>query len=56
MSERFFSTLSLCMRAKKLAFGFDTVKEAVKAGSVSLLLTAGDLSGRTAGRPVPPAG
>lgn len=47
MSEHFFSTLSLCMRAKKLAFGFDTVKEAVKAGSVSLLLTASDLSEKT---------
>jgi len=47
MSERFYSTLSLCMRAKKLSFGFDTVKEAVKAGSVFLLLTASDLSEKT---------
>jgi ribosomal protein L7Ae-like RNA K-turn-binding protein len=35
------------MRAKKLTFGFDTVKEAVKAGSVYLLLTASDLSDKT---------
>lgn len=47
MSERFYSTLSLCMRAKKLTFGFDTVKEAVKGGNVSLLLTASDLSEKT---------
>lgn len=47
MSERFYSTLSLCMRAKKLTFGFDTVKETVKAGTVFLLLTASDLSEKT---------
>ncbi len=48
MSDRFCSTLSLCMRAKKLAFGFDTVGEAVKSGQVFLLLTAADLSEKTA--------
>ena len=40
--NRFLSTLSLCMRARRLAFGFETVKAAVKAGKVSLLLTASD--------------
>ena len=40
MSDRFYSTLSLCMRAGKLTFGIDTVTEAVKDGKVFLLLTA----------------
>ena len=46
--NRFLSTLSLCMRARRLAFGFETVKAAVKAGKVSLLLTASDLSEKSA--------
>ena len=47
MNDRFYSTLSLCMRAGKLAFGIDTVKETVKSGKVSLLLTAADSSEKT---------
>lgn len=47
MGERFYSTLGLCMRAGRLAFGFDTVREAVRAGKVSLLMTASDLSEKT---------
>ena len=47
MGERFYSTLGLCMRAGRLSFGFDTVKEAVKAGKVCLLMTASDLSEKT---------
>ena len=46
--NRFLSTLSLCMRARPLAFGYETVKAAVKAGKVSLLLTASDLSEKSA--------
>lgn len=42
--NRFSSTLSLCMRARRLAFGFETVRAAVKNGKVTLLLTASDLS------------
>lgn len=47
MSDRFYATLSLSMRAKKLLYGFDTVKEGVLDGRVSLLLTASDLSAKT---------
>lgn len=47
MSNRFYATLSLSMRAKKLLYGFDTVKEGVQNGSVKLLLTASDLSAKT---------
>ena len=47
MSNRFYATLSLSMRAKKLLYGFDTVKEGVQNGSVRLLLTASDLSAKT---------
>ncbi len=47
MSDRFYATLSLSMRAKKLLYGFDTVKEGVQNGSVRLLLTASDLSQKT---------
>lgn len=45
--NRFDSTLSLCMRAKRLTYGFDTVKAAVECGEVFLLLTASDLSSKT---------
>ncbi len=47
MSERFYATLSLCMRAGKLTFGMDTVAETVKAGKACLLLTASDSSDKT---------
>ena len=47
MNDRFYATLSLSMRAKKLLYGFDTVKEGVQNGSVKLLLTASDLSAKT---------
>ncbi len=47
MNDRFYATLSLSMRAKKLLYGFDTVKEGVQNGSVKLLLTASDLSLKT---------
>lgn len=47
MSDRFYATLSLSMRAKKLLYGFDTVKDGVQNGSVKLLLTASDLSQKT---------
>ena len=43
--DRFYSTLSLTMRARKLIYGFDTVKENV--GEIHLLLTASDLSPKT---------
>ena len=45
--NRFDSTLSLCMRAKRLAYGFDTVKAAAERGEVFLLLTADGLSPKT---------
>ena len=45
--NRFDSTLSLCMRAKRLAYGFDTVKAAAERGEVFLLLTARELSPKT---------
>ena len=45
--NRFDSTLSLCMRAKRLSYGFDTVKGLVLKGQVFLLLTASDLSPKT---------
>jgi ribosomal protein L7Ae-like RNA K-turn-binding protein len=45
--NRFDSTLSLCMRAKRLTYGFDTVKAAAGRGEVFLLLTAADLSPKT---------
>lgn len=48
MNPRFLSTLGLCMRAGKLNFGFETVKAAVMNGSVYLLMTASDLSPKTA--------
>ncbi len=44
--DRFYSTLSLSMRARKLVYGFDTVKENIK--SIHLLLLASDLSQKTA--------
>lgn len=47
MNDQFAATLSLSMRARKLNFGFDTVKKAVQAGEISLLLTASDLSPKT---------
>ena len=47
MSDRFYSTLSLCRRAGKLTFGIHTVTEAVKDGKVFLLLTACDSSEKT---------
>ena len=43
----FDSTLSLCMRARRLVYGFETVKAAVLEGRVALLLTAADLSPKT---------
>ena len=43
--DRFYSTLSLTMRARKLIYGFDTVKENI--GEIYLLLTASDLSPKT---------
>lgn len=48
MNDKFYSTLSLSMRAKKLVYGFDTVNENAKAKNVFLLLTASDLSPKTA--------
>lgn len=48
MNPRFLSTLGLCMRAGKLNFGFETVKSAVTEGTVHLLMTASDLSPKTA--------
>ena len=48
MNPRFLSTLGLCMRAGKLNFGFETVKSAVLGGTVHLLMTASDLSPKTA--------
>ena len=45
--SQFDSTLSMCMRARRLAYGYDTVKAAAAAGQVSLLLTAADLSPKT---------
>lgn len=48
MNARFLSILGLCMRAGKLNFGFETVKTAVQNGTVHLLLTASDLSPKTA--------
>ena len=47
MNERFASTLALCMRAKKLTFGLDTVRYAVQRSEVYLLLTASDLSAKS---------
>jgi len=44
--DRFYSTLSLSMRARKLLYGFDTVKENLK--DIHLLLLASDLSQKTA--------
>ncbi len=43
--DRFYSTLSLSMRARKLIYGFDTVKENI--ANIYLLLTASDLSEKT---------
>ena len=48
MNPRFLSTLGLCMRAGRLNFGFDTVKAAVQEGNVRLMMTACDLSPKTA--------
>ena len=47
MNSHFLSTLGLAMRAGKLTFGFDTVKAAVQAGQVFLLMTGEDLSPKT---------
>ncbi|MGI5894355.1 MAG: L7Ae/L30e/S12e/Gadd45 family ribosomal protein [Candidatus Merdivicinus sp.] len=43
----FDSTLSLCMRARRLTFGLDTVRNTAARGEVFLLLTASDLSPKT---------
>ena len=45
--EPFDSTLSLCMRAKRLTYGFETVKAAAEHKEVFLLLAAADLSQKT---------
>ncbi len=45
--NRFDSTLSLCMRAKRLTYGFETVKAAAEHKEVFLLLAAADLSQKT---------
>lgn len=47
MNDRFYATLSLSMRAKKLLFGFDTVKEGILSDRICLLFTASDLSPKT---------
>ncbi len=43
----FDSTLSLCMRARRLVYGFETVKHSVQSGAAVLLLTASDVSAKT---------
>ena len=45
--NRLVSTLSLCRRAGKLVYGFETVKRAVQQGQAALLLTAAGLSAKT---------
>lgn len=47
MDPRFLSTLGLCMRAGRLAFGLDTVRAAAREGRARLVLTAADLSPKT---------
>lgn len=47
MNDRFTATLALCMRAKKLTFGFETVKQSVQSRQAFLLLTALDISPKT---------
>lgn len=47
MDNKFAATLGLCMRAKKLTFGFDTVKQSVLFDEVFLLMAASDLSPKT---------
>ena len=47
MNEHFIATLSLCRKANKLLYGFDTVREAARDGQIYLFLTASDLSPKT---------
>ena len=45
--NRFLSTLGLCRRAGKLAYGFDEVCSLMKKGSAYGVFTASDLSEKT---------
>lgn len=47
MIDRFLSTLGLARKAGKLSWGSETVSSAVKAGKVSAVFTAADLSARS---------
>ena len=48
MKPQFAPTLGLCMRAGKLVFGLDTVRAAAKEGKAALIVTAADLSEKSA--------
>lgn len=47
-TAQFMPTLGLCMRAGKLVFGLDTVRAAAKEGKAALIITASDLSEKSA--------
>lgn len=46
MTEKFFNSMGLCRRAKKLCIGHDEVKASVKSGKAKLILLTADASPR----------
>lgn len=46
MTDRFYNSLGLCRRAKKLTIGHDEVKDSVRNGKALLVLLTSDASER----------
>lgn len=46
MTDRFFNSLGICRRAKKLTIGHDEVKNSVKNGSAKVIILTSDASQR----------
>ncbi len=47
MNDAFLLSLGICKRAKRLVFGFETVKTAMQKGEAILVISARDLSEKT---------
>ena len=50
LNSKLLSALGLCKKAGKLTTGFDAVERALRRGEVKLVVLAGDLSPKSAGR------
>lgn len=44
MNDAFLLSLGICMKAKKLSYGFDTVKESLQSGAACVVFVTNDIS------------